>query len=87
MEATAAEGERPEIADLLRLQRHALIRSDEQRKAEEQLEAKLLEGLSGAESKLTSAEWRAIRSEASARIQANGKKSSAGQVHGFQVTA
>lgn len=51
-----------------------LIRSDEKRKAEEQLETKLLEGLNGAETKLTPADWRAIRNEALARIQAKSKK-------------
>ena len=47
-----------------------LIRADEKRKAEEQLEAKLLEGLSGAESELTAADWSAIRKEALAKVQA-----------------
>jgi antitoxin ParD1/3/4 len=47
-----------------------LIRADEKRKAEEQLEAKLLEGLSGAESELSAADWSAIRQEALARVQA-----------------
>ncbi len=47
-----------------------LIRADEKRKAAEQLEAKLLEGLNGAESVLTSADWSAIRTEALAKIQA-----------------
>ena len=47
-----------------------LIRADEKRKAEEQLEAKLLEGLNGPESELTPAEWTAIRQEALARLAA-----------------
>lgn len=47
-----------------------LIRADEKRKAEEQLEAKLLEGLSGVESELTAADWSAIRTEALAKVQA-----------------
>ncbi len=47
-----------------------LIRADEKREANEQLEAKLLEGLSSAESELTPADWRAIRQEALARIEA-----------------
>lgn len=47
-----------------------LIRADEKRKAAEQLEAKLLEGLNGAESGLTSADWSAIRTEALAKVQA-----------------
>ena len=51
-----------------------LIRADEKRKAEEQLEAKLLEGLKSAESELTTADWSAIRREALARVQARTKK-------------
>ena len=47
-----------------------LIRADERRKAEEELEAKLLEGLSGAESGLTRADWSAIRKEALAKVEA-----------------
>jgi antitoxin ParD1/3/4 len=47
-----------------------LIRADEKRKAEEQLEAKLLEGLSGAETALTAADWTAIRQEALAKVEA-----------------
>ena len=47
-----------------------LIRADEKRKAAEQLEAKLLEGLNSAESALTAADWSAIRNEALARVQA-----------------
>ena len=47
-----------------------LIRADEKRKAEEELEAKLLEGLSGPESKLKPEEWRAIRKEALAKVEA-----------------
>jgi antitoxin ParD1/3/4 len=50
-----------------------LIRADEKRKAEEQLEAKLLEGLNGSESELTPAEWRTIRKEALARLEARKK--------------
>ena len=50
------------------------IRADEKRKAEEQLEAKLLEGLNSPESELTPADWKAIRSEAAARIQTRSKK-------------
>ena len=50
-----------------------LIRADEKRKAEEALEAKLLEGLNSPESQLTQADWNAIRSEAVARVQARNK--------------
>jgi antitoxin ParD1/3/4 len=51
-----------------------LIRADEKRKAEEELEAKLLEGLNSAETELTSADWSAIRQEALTRIRARSKK-------------
>jgi len=51
-----------------------LIRADEKRKAEEQLEAKLLEGLNSAESELTSADWKAIRKEALTKVEARKKK-------------
>ncbi len=47
-----------------------LIRTDEKRKAEEFLETKLLEGLGSAESELTPADWRAIRKEAIAQLEA-----------------
>ena len=50
-----------------------LIRADERRKAEEQLEAKLLEGLNSAESELTAADWSAIRKEALAKVEARKK--------------
>ena len=50
-----------------------LIRADEKRKAEEQLEAKLLEGLSTAETELTPTDWRLIRADAMARVQARKK--------------
>ena len=45
-----------------------LIRADEKRKAEEQLEAKLLEGLNSPETQLSRAEWGAIRKEALAKL-------------------
>jgi antitoxin ParD1/3/4 len=44
--------------------------SDEKRKAEDRLEAKLLEGLSTAESAVTPADWTAIRQEALAKMEA-----------------
>lgn len=47
-----------------------LIRADEKRKAEEQLEALLLEGLSSEETALTADDWKAIRNEALAKVQA-----------------
>ncbi|BAC88297.1 type II toxin-antitoxin system ParD family antitoxin [Gloeobacter violaceus] len=51
-----------------------LIRADEKRKAEEQLEAKLLEGLNSPASELTAADWSSIRKEALARLEARKKQ-------------
>jgi len=51
-----------------------LIRADEKRKAEEQLEAKLLEGLSSPESELTTEDWSDIRKEALAKLEARQKQ-------------
>lgn len=50
-----------------------LIRADEKRKAEERLEALLLEGLQGDETELTRADWKDIRQEA--LMQVKGRKS------------
>jgi antitoxin ParD1/3/4 len=47
-----------------------LIRADEKRKAEEWLEAKLLEGLNSPESELTTADWSSIRQDALAKLEA-----------------
>jgi antitoxin ParD1/3/4 len=46
-----------------------LIRADEKRKAEEQLETKLLEGLNSQEIELTSADWNIIRKEALTKLK------------------
>ena len=46
-----------------------LIRADERRKAEEQLEALLLEGLKGEQTVMDRADWQAIRDEALARLK------------------
>lgn len=51
-----------------------LIRKDEKLKAEESLEALLLEGLQGEESPLTRAEWGAIRTEALAQVKARKRR-------------
>lgn len=51
-----------------------LIRADEKRKAEEELEAKLLEGLSGAEGALTPEDWMAIRKEALKKVESQKQK-------------
>ncbi|MDO9459681.1 MAG: type II toxin-antitoxin system ParD family antitoxin [Alphaproteobacteria bacterium] len=46
-----------------------LIRADEKRKAEEQLEALLLEGLQGEDALFTREDWPAIRREAMAQVK------------------
>lgn len=46
-----------------------LIRADEKRKAEDQLEALLLAGLQGEATELTAEDWRAIRAEALAKVK------------------
>jgi len=46
-----------------------LIRADAKRKAEEHLEAKLLEGLNSSESELTARDWSALRTEALAKLE------------------
>ena len=51
-----------------------LIRADEKRKAEDQLEAKLLEGLSSLESEQTPADWSGIRKEALALLEKRKKQ-------------
>lgn len=51
-----------------------LIRADEKRKAGEQLQAKLLEGLNSAEHELTPADWLAIRKEALAKVESRKKR-------------
>jgi antitoxin ParD1/3/4 len=52
----------------------SLIREDEKRKAEERLEALLLEGLGSDESALTADDWASIRKEALARVRQQKKK-------------
>ena len=46
-----------------------LIRADERRKAEEHLEALLLEGLKGEQTVMDRADWQAVRDEALARLK------------------
>jgi antitoxin ParD1/3/4 len=46
-----------------------LIRADERRKAEDQLEELLLEGLQGEETAFTLQDWQAIRQEALAQVK------------------
>ena len=47
-----------------------LIRADERRKVEEQLEALLLAGLKGEETVMSRADWQKIRQEATAQVRA-----------------
>lgn len=54
-----------------------LIRADEKRKAEEQLESMLLAGLQTEATELTAADWRAIRQEALAKVKARQQDRSA----------
>ena len=64
-----AQGRYSSVSEYVR----ELIRADERRKAEEQLETKLLEGLNSADSELTAGDWSAIRREALAKIEARKK--------------
>lgn len=65
-----AQGRYSSVSEYMR----ELIRADEKRKAEEHLEAKLLEGLNSPESELTPAEWSAIRKEALAKLEERKKQ-------------
>ena len=60
-----AEGRYSSVSEYIR----ELIRDDEKRKAEEVLEAKLLEGLNSVETELTQEDWSAIRREALSKIE------------------
>jgi antitoxin ParD1/3/4 len=65
-----AQGRYSSVSEYVR----ELIRADEKRKAEEQLEAQLLEGLRSPESELTAADWHDIRKEALAQVKARSKR-------------
>ena len=65
-----AQGRYSSVSEYMR----ELIRADEKRKAEEHLEAKLLEGLNSPESELTPADWSAIRMEALAKLEERKKQ-------------
>ena len=64
-----AQGRYSSVSEYVR----ELIRADEKRKAEEQLEAKLLEGLNSPKTALTAADWKAIRSDALAKLAVRKK--------------
>jgi antitoxin ParD1/3/4 len=66
VDAEIAKGRYSSASEYIR----ELIRADEKHKAEDQLEALLLEGLSSEETALTPADWKAIRKEALAKVEA-----------------
>jgi len=65
-----AQGRYSSVSEYVR----ELIRADEKRKAEEALEAKLLEGLNSAENEWTTADWSDLRKAAWARLEARRKR-------------
>jgi antitoxin ParD1/3/4 len=65
-----AEGRYSSVSEYIR----ELIRDDEKRKAEERLEALLLEGLESEESELTKQHFEDIRKEARAQLKRRKKK-------------
>ncbi|AGY57404.1 type II toxin-antitoxin system ParD family antitoxin [Gloeobacter kilaueensis] len=65
-----AQGRYSSVSEYIR----ELIRADEKRKAEEQLEAKLLQGLNSPEIELTAADWSSIRQAALAKLEARKKQ-------------
>jgi len=66
----SAEGRYSSVSEYIR----ELIREDEKRRAEERLEALLLEGLESEESVLTRGDFEAIRREALAQLKRRKKK-------------
>jgi antitoxin ParD1/3/4 len=65
-----AEGRYSSASEYIR----ELIRNDEKRRAEERLEALLLEGLEGEETELTPEDFASIRKEAMARLKRRKKQ-------------
>lgn len=61
-----AQGRYSSVSEYVR----ELIRDDEKRKAQEQLEALLLEGLQGEAQAMTAEDWTAIRKDALATLKA-----------------
>ena len=70
VDSQIGEGRYSSVSEYVR----ELIRADEKRKAEDRLEALLLEGLSGEETEMTQDEWSSIRKEALAKIRARKKQ-------------
>ena len=66
-----AQGRYSSVSEYIR----ELIRADERRKAEEKLEAKLMEGLNSSEIELGSTDWIAIRKEAFALLESRKTRS------------
>jgi antitoxin ParD1/3/4 len=60
-----AQGRYSSVSEYMR----ELIRADEKRKVEDQLEGLLLEGLQGEEVEFARADWQAIRQEALAQVK------------------
>jgi antitoxin ParD1/3/4 len=60
-----AQGRYSSVSEYVR----ELIRADEKRKAQEQLETLLLKGLEGDETAFTHDDWQAIRQEALTRVK------------------
>ncbi len=60
VDAQIAQGRYSSVSEYMR----ELIRADEKRKAEDRLEALLLEGLQGEEAEFARTDWQAIRQEA-----------------------
>lgn len=70
VDSQIAEGRYSSVSEYMR----ELIRADEKRKAEDRLEAMLLEGLSSTETELSPADWSDIRQEALAKVEARKKQ-------------
>ncbi len=73
VDSQVAEGRYSSVSEYMR----ELIRADEKRKAEDRLEALLLEGMHSEETELTADDWQAIRKEALAKVSARMKKANA----------
>jgi len=69
IDSQIAEGRYSSVSEYVR----DLIRNDERRKAEEQLETLLLEGLRGKRSELTRQDFEDIRREALARLKSRSR--------------
>jgi antitoxin ParD1/3/4 len=65
-----AEGRYSSVSEYVR----ELIRADEKRKAEDRLEAMLLEGLDSPETELKPSDWADIRKQALARLEARKQR-------------